>query len=234
VAKTKDKKTKTKKEKDDKKLYAYYIELESPLDLARQVFDYSARHINAIKNSDNYMLMSYGEKFGDIRIIYCVKLKNIGNFFVYTPEADSGEKYEMVEKLPAQVDYKSYRAPIVEVLSNPYSEVKDFKKGGKVIKIEAKNPETFIKSMVGHVHDEEPMPKLYAFYGGKNHIVGTFEFFHEGGARIFTYAKIAIKEKFSTLCYNYIKDSIEPANSFVEKSVVYIRVINLKKPFPFF
>ena len=42
-------KRKSEKEKADKNIYAYYLELESPLDFARQAFDYTSRHINAIK-----------------------------------------------------------------------------------------------------------------------------------------------------------------------------------------
>ena len=43
-----------------------------------------------------------------------------------------------------------------------------------------------------------------------------------------------LKEKFGTLSYNYLTDTIEPVRSFEGKSAVYIRVINLKKEFPFF
>ncbi len=227
-------KRKPKKGKADKNIHAYYVELESPLDLGRQVFDYTSRYIEAIKDKGKYTVFSVGEKIGDIRLVYYFKTDKISDFFVYTPESDHSEKYEITDKLPSQADYKSYRAPIVEILSNPYTEVKNLKKAGKIIKIEAKDSNAFIKSLVGHSSDNDSPQKLYSFYENSNHIIGTFEFFHESGAKIFTYAKIGIKEKFSALRYDYIKDSIEAANSFTEKSAVYIRVINLKKPFPFF
>ena len=57
----------------------------------------------------------------------------------------------MEEKLPGQADYKSYRAPIVEILSSPYLEVKDLKKAGNIIKIEARDASAFIKALVGHI-----------------------------------------------------------------------------------
>lgn len=224
----------SKKGKKEKGIYAYYIELESPLDLARQVFDFTSRSIRAIKDGKNYMLMSIGEKIGELRLIYYVRSNGIGNFFVYTPDSYPSEKYEFLDKLVTHTDYKSYKAPVVEILSNPYTEAKDLKKAGKIIKVEAKDPATFIKSIAGNAQDEDSAPKLYAFYKGNDHIIGTFEFFHEGNARIFTYAKTAIREKFSTLRYNYTNDTIEPANSFAEKPAVYIRIINLKNPFPFF
>jgi hypothetical protein len=108
------------------------------------------------------------------------------------------------------------------------------KKSGKIIKIEIKDPHALVKSLANYVHEEEPLPKLYAFYDGKDHIIGTFDFFHESGAKIFTYAKTDIKDSFGALSYTYTTDTVEPANSFAEKSAIYIRVINLKKPFPFF
>lgn len=224
-----------KKEKGEKKIYAYYIELESPLDLAREAFGYSSGHIKAQKDGSKYRLLSIGEKMNDIRFIYYVTLDRIGNFFLYNPGSDSNERYEIKDKiLSDQMDFKSYKAPIVELMANPYTEAKDIKKAGKVIKIEAKDSDTFIKSLINYSHDDEPPPKLYAFFDGKDHIIGTFDFFHESSMRIFTYAKINIKERFAALTYNYTNDSIEPTNSFTEKSVVYIRVINLKKQFPFF
>jgi hypothetical protein len=223
-----------KSKKDDKKLYAYYVELESPLDLARSTFDSAAGHIKAVKDQKKYRLVSTGEKLGDIRMIYYTTVDTLGNYFVYSPGTyESFEKFD-INNSAMETDYKSYRAPIVELITNPYTEVKDFKKGGKIVKIEIKDANALIKALASYAREEESVPKVYAFYDGKDHIIGTFEFFRESGARIFAYAKISFKEKFGTLRFNYMYDSIEPANSFTEKSAVYIRVINLKKQLPFF
>lgn len=228
------KNSKPKKEKADKNIYAYYIELESQLDFARQSFDYTSRHINAIKQKSGYRLVASGERLGGLRLVYYTQVGKIGNFFVYSPEAEPKEWCGIEDKLPPQADYKSYRAPIVEIASSPYIEAKDLKKGGHIIKIEAKDANSFIKALVSHSHDDEPPERLYAFFDGKDHIIGTFDFFHESSVKIFTYAKSGIKEIFSVLRYNYNNDTIEPASTFTEKTAVYIRVINLKKPFPFF
>ncbi len=224
------------KKKKEKGIFAYYVELESPLDLARHSFGYTPGHVKAIKEGGKFKLISMGEKFVDVRLIYYTTVDRISSFFVYNPgSSDSKERFEIREKVPQeQSDFKSYKAPIVELLSNPYTESKDLKKGGKVMKIEVKDFNAFVKSLANYAQDDEPPPKLYSFFSGKDHIIGTFDFFHEGGAKIFTFAKTNIKETFSALSYSYITDLIEPVNSFVEKSTVYIRVINLKKPFPFF
>ncbi|MDE1870941.1 MAG: hypothetical protein KGI06_01750 [Candidatus Micrarchaeota archaeon] len=227
----KESKGKTKEEKD---IYAYYIELDSPLDLARQVFDYTPGHVKALKESGKYKLIFAGERLGDIRMIYYFQFESIGNFFVYTPGSDSMERFEMVDRISESMDYRSYRAPIVELLSNPYTEMKDLKKAGRIISIEAKDCNMLVRSIANSAHGDDSMPKMYAFFSGNDHIIGSFNFFHESGARIFTYSKTEIKEKFSTLRYNYTNDSIESANSFTEKAGIYIRVINLKKQFPFF
>lgn len=220
--------------KDKKAIYAYYVELESPLDLARQAFDYSSGHIKAVMENGRHRLFFVGEKFGDVRFVYYVTIDRMGKVFVYTPMNDSKEKFDILDKATEHIDYKSYRVPLIELSMLPYTEVKDMKKAGNVIKIEVKDPDMLVKSLASYAHANETPPKLYAFYNGKDHIMGTFEFFHEGGVKIFTYAKAGAREVFGALFYNFTADSIEPTNSFVEKSGIYIRIINLKKTFPFF
>ena len=236
MVKEDSKKEKKAKGGKDKNIYAYYVEVESPLDLVRHAFGYTSGHLKAVKSNSKYNLLSMGERLGEIRMIYYVQMDKIGNFFVYYPAtAYSPEKFEIRDKLISDPsDYKTYKAPIVELVTFPYLEEKDMKKSGKIIKIEIKDSNALVKSLANYANEDEPLPKLYAFYKGNDHIIGTFDFFHESGARIFTYAKIDIKEKFGALSYTYTTDSIEPANTFSEKSAIYIRVINLKKPFPFF
>lgn len=224
----------TTEKSKEKELYAYYVEVDSPLDLARQMFDYAPGHVKALKENSKYKLVFSGEKFGEIRIIYYFQFEGIGNFLVYTPGTDSIERLDMVDKISERMDFKSYKAPIVELSENPYKEVKDLKRAGKIMKIEARDSNMLIRSVANSAHGEDSMPKMYAFFDGKDHVIGTFNFFHESGVRIFTYSKTDITGKFAALRYNYTDDSIEPANSFTERAGVYIRVINLKKPFPFF
>ncbi|MGI0100874.1 MAG: hypothetical protein ACREBH_04130 [Candidatus Micrarchaeaceae archaeon] len=222
-----------KERKKRKEISAYYVELESMLDLARHAFDYPTTHINAVRIGNAYRMFSQGEKIGDVRMLYYVTVDKLSNFLVYTPGSDSNERFEMRESVH-EADYRSYKAPIVEMLSNPYTEVKDIKKDGKVVKVGVRDPNMLIRSVAGYGHDDEMLPKLYSFYSGKDHIIGTFDFFREGGAKIFTYAKTEMEQRFSAIRYNYTSDSIEPVNSFAEKSALYIRIINLKSPFPFF
>jgi hypothetical protein len=225
---------KKKNPKIEKGLRAYYIELESPLDLARQVFVYPSAHIKAIKQAPLYRLLAPGEKFGDLRIIYYAAVEKVSNFFVYYPGEDSIERYDIRKSaLQDEIGFKAFRAPIIEMSSSPYILAKDFKKGGKVISIEVKDSDSLIKS-IANLNDEDVMLKFYAFFDNGNHIIGTFDLFREGSTKIFTYSKVDFKETFSALSYNYLNDSIEPMKSFAEKSTIYIRIINLKKPFPFF
>lgn len=223
------------KSKRENKLYAYYIELESSLDFARHLFSYGSGHVKAIKEGNKYKFLSTGEKMGDLRLVYYSIIDRIGNFFVYDPGSESKEKFEIKDKVTSELnDYKAYKAPIIELLSNPYIEEKEFKKAEKVTKVEIKEFENLIRSLVSYIHDEESPPRLYGFFDKNQYIIGTFELFHESGAKIFTYAKINTKERFSALRYDYTNDTITPTDSFEQKSAVYIRVINLKKQFPFF
>jgi hypothetical protein len=225
---------KGRKKKGSKELYAYYMELDSPLDLARQASSYEQGNINAIKSGGAYRLMANGERFGDLRVIYYSNIEKIANFLIYNPGSDSKEIFEMKNAVMGGYDFKSYKFPVMELMSDPYKEARDFKKADRVIKIQVKSPDSLVKSTANYAREEESVPRLYAFFHGNEHIIGTFDLFHESSARIFTYAITDKKEKFGALSYNYTDDTIEPVNSFVDKSVVYIRVINLKKPFPFF
>lgn len=220
------------KSKGENTLTAYYIELKGISDFAGQNFDYPGGHIKAVKEGSKYRLMSMGEKIGDIRLIYYVTVDKIGKFFVYNPTESLGN-YEMKDQIiTEQGNFKSLRAPIIELLTNPYKEAKELKKVDKVRCIEIKDSGTLIRSMLNSHEDDSP-PKLYAFFDKTSHIIGTFELFHESGAKIFTYSRTDIKSVFGSLSYNYMNDTVEPSDSF-NKSAVYVRVINLSKPFPFF
>ena len=130
----------SKKGEKERGLYAYYVELESELDFARHMFGYSPySHINAIKEGGKYRLLSFGERLKSVRMIYYTTTSALSNLFVYIP-AEQPERFEMRDKLSPNADFNSYKAPIVELLSNPYSEVKDLKKAGSVIKVGIKDP----------------------------------------------------------------------------------------------
>lgn len=224
-----------KKKSKEKGMHAYYMELESPLDLARHIFrDGNGVNIMALKANDSYKLISLGERLGDVRIAYYSNVKKISDIFVYSTESDAGERFELTTASELHSDIRSFKAPIMELLADPYSEAKNLKKAEKVIKAEVKNSYSLVKSIANDTHDEQGIPMLYAFQSKGSHIIGTFDLFHEQNTKVFTYAKFPVKESFGTLAYNYITGIIEPTANFAERSAIYIRIINLKKPFPFF
>ncbi len=225
------KKSGTKKKGKD--VYAYYVELESVMDLARYLSGYGpGAYLKAVKDASNYRLLTGGEKLGDVKIVYYTDVKSISNFMIYTPETERGERFEFADK-PGQPDMRSFRAPVIELLSEPYSKVKDLSKAEKVITVEVKDPDALAKSIAGMAHEDEEMPRLYAFHSKGDHIIGTFDLFHESNAKIFAFARTRIKETFIALAYNYTTDTIVRADDFSDRSAVYIRAINLKRPFPF-
>jgi hypothetical protein len=222
-----------KKPKGKKDIYCSYIELDSPMDFARQLLDYTSKYIRVVKMDKAYRLFLPGEQLDSVRLVYYTDMDKIANYFVYNPDSDHKEKLE-ITNATYQNDYQSYRAPIIEMLKTPYTETSDTKKMGSIMKIEIKDPEMLVKSLAANMQNEDTPSKLYSFYAGGEHIIGTFDFLHEKGAKIFTFARTKVKEKFSGMKYDYEKDLIEYVNSFAEKSAIYIRVINLKKQFIFF
>ena len=148
------KKAKKPKAKRESNPCAYYMELESPLDFARQNSSSSPGHIKAIKEGGKYRLLTPGEKLGDLRIVYYSTIDRIGKFFVYKYTEDK-ENFEIKDSIiNEQNDFKSYKAPIIEMLSNPYLQAKDFNKAGKIITVEIKDFETLVKSLASYTHED--------------------------------------------------------------------------------
>ena len=78
------------------------------------------------------------------------------------------------------------------------------------------------------------VPKVYGFFYKNEHFIGSFDLFHEGETRFLAFAKVGRKEVFSSMSYNYTNGIVEMSNSFSGKSHMYVRVVNLAEPFPFF
>ena len=213
-----------------------YTKLNSQLDHARLVCDFTGavRPIFAIGEGKSYKLLSTGEKLGDVRTIYYSKADNIGKFCVYTPgDIQQPEKLEMKDSLGETQSFGSYNIPILELEDSPYKEKGAAKPEAKLV--HAKDFAAIVRVMINSMSTEEDgAPKVYAFFSGKDHIIGSFELFHDGDSKFFTYAKVDAKKPFPAISYNYTDGEIGISESFGSKSHMYIRVINLAETPIFF
>ena len=214
-----------------KDIYAAYCEVESEIDLAKTALCSGKRFINAVAAGKNIRLFVQGEKFNDIRILYYKDVEKRGSILTYVHE--NGESAALTDIVPERQDFRSYVAQIVEFSDLPYKEEKDFKKVGQIIKAEVKDHAMLAKCVAALTADDEGIPKMYSFFSKGEHIIGSFDLFHEG-AKVFSYSKIQEKASFGALKYDYMTGRVLPANLMNDNIGIYIRIINLKNPFPFF
>jgi hypothetical protein len=216
------------------KSYGYYIKLGTLLDLARSScsIGIGASHINAIKQGSRYRLFSIGEKLDSTRLLYCLDVDSRGDALVYNPNAEE-EECEFKDVVPvAPEDYKKYKIPVVELSSSVYT-IRN-KLSDAVTAVRVKGLEALVKSIVSDTSGRTETVKLYSFFYNAQHIIGTFSLFRDVASKTFAYTSTDAKGQFGYLRYNYLNDSVEFCHSTAEKPLIYLRIINLAEPFPFF
>ncbi len=213
---------------------ACYIKLNSILDLARNVCDFtgSVSPINAVKENELYHLFTMGEKVGEVRLLYYCDSNSIGKFCVYSPGEESvrEEGAEMKDDINAEApDLRLYKIPIIEFMKSPYGAKNSAKPEIKLLPV--KDFASLIKVLLSGMGDDSGAPKVYGFFYKGEHFIGSYEIFHDGEARFLAFAKVDQKRVFNSISYNYLTGQVETSNSFSGKSHMYVRVINLAEPF---
>jgi hypothetical protein len=216
------------------KSYGYYIKLMTLLDLARNSCSIGsgASHINALKQGSRYRLFSIGEKLDSTRLLYCLDVDSRGEVLVYNPNAEE-EECGFKDAVPvASEDYKKYKIPVAEISSSVYT-IRN-KLSDAVTTVKVKGLDSLVKSIVSDTSGRTETVKLYSFFHNAQHIIGTFSLFRDSALKTFAYTSTDAKEQFGYLRYNYLNDSVEFCRSTAEKSLIYLRIINLAEQFPFF
>ncbi len=214
--------------------YGYYVQLNALIDLARSTCTLGggASHINAIKQGSKYRLFSLGEKLDGIRLLYCIDVDSKGDMLVYNPSAED-EDCAFKDSVPlSPEDYRKYKIPVVEISHSLYT-IKN-KLGDEVATVQVKDLASLVKSIVSDTSGRTESIRMYSFFYKDKHIIGTFALFRDGATRTFAYTASDSKERFGYLRYNYLNDSVEFCRSTTEKAMIYLRVMNLAEPFPFF
>ncbi len=228
----------TKKGKSGVGSSACYLKLNSVLDLAREACDFtgSVSPINAVKEGKSYRLFVMGEKIGDVRLLYYCDSNKIGKFCVYSPGEESvrEEEFEIKDDISVEApDLRLYKIPIIEFVKSPYGSKVNAKPEMQLVQV--KDFASIVKVLISELAGEESgAPKVYGFFYKGEHFIGSYEIFHEGDTRFLAFAKVGQKGLFNSISYNYLDGRVETSNSFIGKSHMYVRVINLAEPFPSF
>ncbi|MGC8670165.1 MAG: hypothetical protein ACP5TL_03375 [Candidatus Micrarchaeia archaeon] len=229
-----EKRSKSPKRKPSKhaSVDAIYVKLNSIVDFARLVsVSGSIKHIMAFKDSSMYKLFTFGERVEGTTILYYVEIEKLGKFFVYGQNA-TGEYVEIKDNISQSIsDYSIIKAPILEIVTNPFSIKKKLSVNMPIVEI--RDFDSFIKAAINESQYGSASTKAYAFFYNGKHYACSFELMRDG-IKAFSYVKLDTENVFNYIKYDYNKDTIEHTPVATEKFYTYVRIINLAEPFPFF
>lgn len=223
---------KEEKKEDPTDVQAMFVKLNGLGDLARSALTLSeiTRPVFAVKTKSGYTLLSPGIKLGDARVVFFLEQKKVDSVLVYHPaDAQSREVLEFKNVGGSRTPGMTIQyIPVIEVEKNPYGVRKD---KPKVINVQLKDYKTLAKSAITKATEANMLGRVYSFkYKGKSYI-GSFTILDDD--KTFCYAEGNTKgAKF--LRYSYATEELEPTDTFGDHTYLYLTVVNLAEPFPFF
>ena len=207
------------------------IKAKSVLDIIRGAcsFDTYSKDLLAFKKENKNFLYLLGEELDDTVIAYYVSTDKIGEFAIYSATAE-GEKLDFSNEYKEQ--FNAHYINILPLESLPFEE----RKGEEPIMIKVGRYESLVKSLVKKAVEKEEIEKAYIFEKNSKYYIGVFDLLEEltDNKKSFYYAELKEYSESSFIRYNYSSDKIEFTKDFGEHSYLYIKLINLAEPFPFF
>ncbi len=221
-----------KAKKQNNKIPVIMAEVSSLRDLVRlgSTFTPQLSYLYGMKAGKGNILFLKGEKIGDSMTVYFCTVDGIKPYLLYGPHSANKEELLMVNDITKYAeDYKMYKAQVVELLDNPFSEGKK----QKVLLLKTADYRPLVKRGVRVGGGERP-GKVYSFvYKGKEY-VGLFDFFHDENVTTFLYAEAKGCHGKGFFRYNYTTDTLAVADCFSDSQYPCVRIINLAAPFSFF
>lgn len=222
---------KTKKKESAKRIL--WVKVKSKLDLVRAAcsFDTYSKDILLLKIDGKDSLCFFGEELDDTTIGYYYETKCEDDFIIYSADAE-GEKI-----MPSKAGGERLNAHYINVV--PIEELPLEKAGNAkdlVLKVKIGRSESLIKSIIKKGVEKEDIESAYIFEADKKMYIGVFDLLEElsDSKKIFYYAELSNYEESSFIRYNYSVNKIEFTKEFGEHTYLYIKLINLAEPFPFF
>lgn len=207
------------------------VQLKSPTDLARLCCTFSNVQQSAysVKQGKGYTLFTIGERSGDSRMAYCASSQKSGTAAVYSVEGS--ENLEIVNSTTQEYHAnRKYRIPIVELSKWSFEKPK---KADEMRMVRLADYRSLAKQALDRGMEGQFVPHLYAFSAKGKRYMGAFGIMDLDRHALF-YAESKINKDFGFLRYSYGNDTLEGTDSFGESQYAYVKLINLKEPFPFF
>ncbi|MGB9732346.1 MAG: hypothetical protein ACP5P2_01990 [Candidatus Micrarchaeia archaeon] len=212
-----------------------WVKAKDILDLVRGAcsFDTYSKDLISIKKGEKTILCLCGEELDDTTITYYTEWEPQGEVAIYsaTPEGESLQFSNEGRLEQLSIHYIN----ILPIEIFPFEESKD-PDSKNVIQVKVRKWENLVKSILKKSVEKEEIESAYVFeLKGKN-FIGAFDIIEElsNSKKIFYYAELNAYETSSFIRYNYSADKIEFTENFGEHSYLYVKLINLAQPFPFF
>ena len=222
-----------KKEDASKKIA--YIKVKSAKDLARMAFsgDFSSRSLLSSDSGGRHRLMLLGEQIADTVLAYYCETDSKSRGLLYSggDSADSAEKVDFYEKDPGmEKGFLDIFDVDITAFANGKIDVKS------VSLVRVKSTDMLVKMAIKSAVKEESIRQLYLFSRGGRQALGGFDLIDElnDDKRSFYYSfPVSIREA-AFAKYDYKSGRVEFSDRIGEYSYMFLKIINLAEPFPFF
>lgn len=210
---------------------AIFIRTASVVDLCRYAykFDFTSENLLADLITGGERLMALGERINDkFLLIYYADVESAKGMIEYSPPAEEAEAFRFVNHRTSKTCINVLRCSI------PFSSRKKKPQSG-LFTVKMGSAEDIAKAAIGG-SDSDHIPHLYSFdYKGRHILCGfnLIDALHNGASSLY-YAVSQKPLPGSFARYNYNSDSVEISERIGEHSYMYVKIINLAEPFPFF
>ncbi|MCL5674997.1 MAG: hypothetical protein M1611_00085 [Candidatus Marsarchaeota archaeon] len=227
-----------KKEKEPRATAnVFFVKLSSIADLARYVynFDFTSENIYSFKSSGGYRLFAFGERVGEWRLAYFVEgVINPDGVRYIPPSTDESEKTEL---LTGGERHDATSINVIGIdLDGFISKQKHKWSNVKLVRLFTLND--IIKAVIKRRGSSDSLHFLYAFKSGSKTVLCCFELIDElegEDTKAFYYTVLDSGAKTGKLArYNYIDNKVDFTDYAGEHSYLYVKIIYLAEPFPFF
>ncbi|MCL5419927.1 MAG: hypothetical protein M1354_03570 [Candidatus Marsarchaeota archaeon] len=213
-----------------------YVKAASMVDMARYAynFDFSSKSMIADASRGHPRLLVLGESIGDAIMAYYINYDNPRSFIRYTFPSSSGERESAAFADSAEGPGK-HSINVLRMSLDAFCEAKNAGRRD-AIGIRMGSPEDLAHAAIKRAVKEESFISLYAFeYRGKTVLCG-FDLIEElmDEKKTFYYAVLKDKRKAGFAKYSYADNTFEFTDTVEEHSFIYVKIINLAEPFPFF
>ena len=224
-----------KKKKEPKGVYFQPIKLESAQDLGRLVYSSSqdSRNLFLLELKEGRSLCVFGEFVGDTRMLYYVPFDKRGSYAVYSPKDEHGkESFEVTDKLNQYANIGVAKMPMIALEGSVFKE-KGLKQDG-ILYVRAKGQQDIINAIIIGSINGEGIGMVYRFKYLNKAYIGSFEIITDD-KKVFVYAEDSAESANNAFyMYDYSHNTTRKVKSFSESSYIYVRIINLAAPMPYF